>query len=118
MSFLKYALGVGGAALLVIAVLDGSMRAAVAGVLFLAGAFAVERRLVLFWCAGIALLAASFLQALWGCFRGPGPMGTMSSLLTLFTLMLVASWWGRQRQYFSARAQLHPKLPAAHGGIT
>ena len=118
MSLLKHALGVAGAALLAIAALDVSMRAALAGVLLLASSFAVHRRLVLVWWAGIALLAASFGHALWECLRGPTPLAVMSSLLTVFTALLVASWWGKQRQYFSAGAQQRPKLLARHGGAT
>ena len=105
MSFLKHALGVGGAALLAIALLDGSVRAAIAGVLLAAAAFALQMRLILFWWAGIALLALFFLQALWDCFRGPTPLAIMSSMLSVLTVMLLGLWWSRQRQYFSATAK-------------
>ena len=93
-----------GAVLATITVVDLSWRAAAAALVLFAAAFAVHRRLPMFWWLGALFLLVCFVQAIADIFRGPQtPLAIMCSVLTMLLTALIASWWSRQRKHFSRR---------------
>ena len=103
MPLLRHLLAATGATLLVIAVVDLSLRAAVAGAVLLAAAYAVHRRVPAFWWVACLFLVVCFVQAVRDVFRGPQtPLAIMCSILAILFTALIASWWSRQKQYFGA----------------
>ena len=103
MPLLRYLFITAGATLLVIAAIDLSLRAGVVGSVLLAAAYAVHRRMPGFWWVACLFLVVCFVQAVRDVLRGPHtPLAIMCSVLAMLFTALIASWWSRQKQYFSA----------------
>lgn len=101
---LPYLLATAGAVLLVIAAVDLSLRAVIVGVILLGAAYAVHRRTPAFWWIACLFLLVCFVQAFRDIFRGPQtPLAIMCSVLGMLCTALIASWWSRQKHFFSER---------------
>jgi hypothetical protein len=104
MRLLKYLLAALAIVLLIIAAVDLSARAFAAAFLAALASYAVRRRLVAFWWLVCALLAFSFYRSARGVFRTPQTsLAVMCALIALLLTALIASWWWRQRSYFTRR---------------
>ena len=104
MPLVRYLLAAAGATLLVIAAVDLSLRAAVVGSVLFAAAYAVHCRMPAFWWIACLFLVVCFVQAVRDVFRGPQtPLAIMCSVLAMLFTALIASWWSRQKHYFSVR---------------
>ena len=106
MLVVKNLLVAAGVVFLLAAVIDLSLRAAGAGFVLTAGAYAVHRRFAFFWWAVCVFLAGGFLQALTeALFFGPRTgLAIISSVLGMLVAALAFSWWWRQRCHFSPRS--------------
>lgn len=112
MTLIGYALACAGGLLSVIAVLDGSWRAAGIAVVLFASAYAVQRRLALFWWIGCLFLLVCFGQAARDIFRGPRtPLAVMCSVLAMLCTLWISSWWSRQRHHFSRGRAVRRDMP-------
>ena len=101
---MPYLLAAAGSVLLMIAAVDLSLRALIVGAVLLAAAYAVRRRIAAFWWIACLFLVVCFVQAFRDVFRGPQtPLAIMCSVLAMLCTALVASWWSRQKEFFSDR---------------
>ena len=104
MPLVQYLLAAAGVVLVVIAAVDLSLRALIVGFVLLAAAYAVHRRTPAFWWIACLFLAVCFIQAFRDIFRGPQTsLAIMCSVLAMLFTALIASWWSRQKQFFSSR---------------
>jgi hypothetical protein len=87
--------------LLVVGIIDTSVRGLVGSCVCGVAAYGVHRQFLVVWWAGICLLVWAAIDAVAGFFRGPGTgIALMSSLLGFVFSALVLSVWLRQRSHF------------------
>ena len=103
--FVKTSAFVAAGAVLIVGIIDFSTYALIISVFLFAASFAIHRRVSAFWWIASAALAVALLSSLREFFRGPHtPLAFMCSLLGLLITALIASWWWRQRAYFTRRS--------------
>jgi hypothetical protein len=102
-ALVRNALVVIGTALSIIGIVDLSARALITGVTLMAAAWAVHRRGRAAWWIISAALGVAFGASLLQFFHGPrSPVAFMCSLLGTLTILLISSWWWRQKAHFRA----------------
>jgi hypothetical protein len=95
---------VSGGALLIIGVIDLSMRATLIGFGLIMAAWAAHRRSRALWWIVSGALACFLGASLREFFSGPRtPFAYMCSTLGTLLIALISSWWLRQKPRFSER---------------
>ena len=91
-------------ALVAIAIIDSSVRAGATGFVLAMAAYAVRRRVYAFWWVAFGGLVLWVALAMRDAFRASQtPLGVMCAVLGLLVGVLTASWWYRQKAYFSRK---------------
>ncbi|MFL6514934.1 MAG: hypothetical protein ACJ8M1_07915 [Chthoniobacterales bacterium] len=91
--------------LLVVSIIDISLRAFVVSLIFGSAAYGIHRRFIAVWWLGLALLLWSASDSALDAFRGPRThIAIMCSVLGVFVSALLLSVWFRQRSYFQSHA--------------
>jgi hypothetical protein len=98
---------VAASSLLVIGSIDLSARAVILSLAMGVAAYSMHLRLAAFWWIVCGLLVISFGTSIREFFRAAhAPMLFMCSMLSTLTIVLIASWWWRQRDHFDRRRSL------------